>query len=610
MTRRSGRRLAVLASLLACWLRRAAAAATTSQARRRPRRRPQGLRGRRHGRVAREGHAAHRPGPQLQRLRRGQGGWLRGRARAAQVLGRGHAAAGRRLARRGGRRARSRSCGRPRPARGARSSTRSGATRTSPTSRRRRSRSCSRRSSSPCPGRWRRRSAGPTRRSATPTSSPSPRTRTGGAPRATPNGARSSSARPTPTSRPARCRRRSPSTTRPRGKTSGPVARGPRPPRGRRVRRGRRVVGRALRRHHADVPQQPVPQRPAGRVAHLRLGGGRRGEVGHRLQPGQPRRHPRPGRGAAAAARAARGRLPEGRHALLRQPVLRARRAWVSPARSEARPRLRGVRAAAREPAAGARVRVPAGQPAGARSARRSTPPTASTPNQPQTRSACPSRRCSCGSSSGGREQRKAARVLLVIDVSGSMGEDAGDSGETKLDLAKRAAGRRPRPVQGRRRGRPAHLLHRASPRPSRPTTSTWCRSGRIGDNREAIDVDASDEPRARRRARRSTRSRRRRTTTMRENFDPAAHQRGRAAHRRPERGRPQQRPQRPADHAAVDATRASRRVRCASSRSPTAGDADLGVLQRIAEATNAAAYDASDPTTINQVFTAVITNF
>ena len=38
--------------------------------------------------------------------------------------------------------------------------------------------------------------------------------------------------------------------------------------------------------------------------------------------------------------------------------------------------------------------------------------------------------------------------------------------------------------------------------------------------------------------------------------------------------------------------------------------DADLEVLRRIAEATNAAAYDASDPRTINQVFTAVVSNF
>ena len=38
--------------------------------------------------------------------------------------------------------------------------------------------------------------------------------------------------------------------------------------------------------------------------------------------------------------------------------------------------------------------------------------------------------------------------------------------------------------------------------------------------------------------------------------------------------------------------------------------DADLGTLKRMAEATNAAAYDASDPTSIEQVFTAVVSNF
>ena len=42
-------------------------------------------------------------------------------------------------------------------------------------------------------------------------------------------------------------------------------------------------------------------------------------------------------------------------------------------------------------------------------------------------------------------ELRKEARVLLVLDVSGSMGEFAGSDNETKLDLAKAAARRRPR---------------------------------------------------------------------------------------------------------------------------------------------------------------------
>ncbi|HEX2028902.1 MAG TPA: VWA domain-containing protein, partial [Nitriliruptorales bacterium] len=38
--------------------------------------------------------------------------------------------------------------------------------------------------------------------------------------------------------------------------------------------------------------------------------------------------------------------------------------------------------------------------------------------------------------------------------------------------------------------------------------------------------------------------------------------------------------------------------------------DADLGTLRRIAEATNAAVYDASDPRSIQKVFTAVLSNF
>lgn len=37
-------------------------------------------------------------------------------------------------------------------------------------------------------------------------------------------------------------------------------------------------------------------------------------------------------------------------------------------------------------------------------------------------------------------ELRKRARVLILLDVSGSMGDDAGSSGESKLDLAKQAA--------------------------------------------------------------------------------------------------------------------------------------------------------------------------
>ena len=37
---------------------------------------------------------------------------------------------------------------------------------------------------------------------------------------------------------------------------------------------------------------------------------------------------------------------------------------------------------------------------------------------------------------------------------------------------------------------------------------------------------------------------------------------------------------------------------------------ADIDVLEDIAEATNSTVYDASDPTSINRVFTAVVSNF
>ena len=69
-----------------------------------------------------------------------------------------------------------------------------------------------------------------------------------------------------------------------------PDDRGSQSTRGDRVRRERRIGGRALRRHHDDVPQQLVRHRRPRHVAHLRVGGCGRGEERHRLQPRQPRR--------------------------------------------------------------------------------------------------------------------------------------------------------------------------------------------------------------------------------------------------------------------------------------------------------------------------------
>jgi Ca-activated chloride channel homolog len=62
-------------------------------------------------------------------------------------------------------------------------------------------------------------------------------------------------------------------------------------------------------------------------------------------------------------------------------------------------------------------------------------------PNQPQTRLELPSPPVLVGLIDRWGQNRKSARVLIVIDVSGSMGEAAGgEGGPTKLDLAKKAA--------------------------------------------------------------------------------------------------------------------------------------------------------------------------
>ena len=61
-------------------------------------------------------------------------------------------------------------------------------------------------------------------------------------------------------------------------------------------------------------------------------------------------------------------------------------------------------------------------------------------PTQPQAELEVPSSDVLVAILDSWAELRKEARVLLVLDVSGSMGEFAGSEGETKLDLAKAAA--------------------------------------------------------------------------------------------------------------------------------------------------------------------------
>ena len=172
-----------------------------------------------------------------------------------------------------------------------------------------------------------------------------------------------------------------------------PVVGGSRQARGDRLRQGRRVGRRALRRHHPHVPQQLVPGRPAQHRAHLRLGGRRRGEVGDRLQPRQPRRHPRHRREAPSPEDPLGGRVPQGRDDLLRQPVHRPRRAVGGRARRRRAPGC--SRTSSSRPRTSARCSSSASGPATPRwpPATRSSSATASTRTSRRRCSRCPTRR-------------------------------------------------------------------------------------------------------------------------------------------------------------------------------------------------------------------------
>ena len=287
------------------------------------------MRGRRHGGVAREGHAAHRPGPQLQRLRRGEAGWA----------------------------ARSCACRGSPPAWGCSCSPTAGPTR---------------QVNGPKPVVWSPASSAwgailnQKRRDKnqpdlappakpfmlTPLVIAMPQPMAAGARLA--RHADRLRRHPRPRPGPQRLGRQGPSRVGPvqarqdqpqllderavgddRPVLRGDAARRPTSsledlgqPRGRRVRPRRRVVRRALRRHHAHVPQQLVPQ-PTSGAASLTYVSAVAVEEKSVIDynQGNPDGDPRPGRGAAQAPRAARRGLPEGGHALLRQPVHRARRA-------------------------------------------------------------------------------------------------------------------------------------------------------------------------------------------------------------------------------------------------------------------------------------------
>ena len=271
---------------------------------------------------------------------------------------------------------------------------------------------------------------------------PLPGSRRVGPPTGTRSGARSGSARPTPTSPPAGCRRSSPRPTPPTARPRAcpledlakPTTAGLRPQ--------SRVRRRALRRHHPDVPQQLVsgPTSAATRSATCRPSRSRRSRSST-TTPATPTACRPGGRRAAAAPGAAGGDLPRGGHR-----STRTTRSSCSTPMGRRRPggrrqQVRRLRAGAGQPEQGAAPSASARQPATCRSATRSTAEQRRRPRPaPDAAGGARARPCSPACSTTGRTSASRRRVLLLIDVSGSMGDVADpETGATKLDLAKQA---------------------------------------------------------------------------------------------------------------------------------------------------------------------------
>ncbi len=228
-------------------------------------------------------------------------------------------------------------------------------------------------------------------------------------------------------------------------------------------------------------------------------------------------------------------------------------------------------------------------------------------PNQPQARLELPSPPVLVGLIDRWGQNRKAARVLMVIDVSGSMGEAAGgDEGPTKLDLVKKAA------VDALGQFKPDDdvglWIFSTGISGTEPTDYAEAMPiAPIGAQREAMAAKINDLI--------------------------------------PTQGTPLYTVTKAADDRLVETFDAQRinavllltdgknedsrnddldgllRALRARNEGQVANpvrvfpiaygqDADLATLKRIAEATNATVYDAADPKSINKVFLAVVSNF
>jgi Ca-activated chloride channel family protein len=227
-------------------------------------------------------------------------------------------------------------------------------------------------------------------------------------------------------------------------------------------------------------------------------------------------------------------------------------------------------------------------------------------PTQPATTLKVPSPEVMLGVLDRWAEQRKPAKVMLLVDVSGSMGDPAGSTGDTKLDLAKQAAV----DALDQFKGEDEVALRIFSTDIAGTEPSDYVDLvpfGPISQNREQLVTKI--------RALEPTQG----TPLYTAAGDSYALMQQQYA---PDRinaivllsdGRNEDPRNEDLDGllnrlAASNEGQSSRPVRLF----PIAygGDADLATLRRLAESTNAAVYDASDPASINKVFTAVVSNF
>lgn len=233
-------------------------------------------------------------------------------------------------------------------------------------------------------------------------------------------------------------------------------------------------------------------------------------------------------------------------------------------------------------------------------------------PNQPQTLLDVPQPAVMVKVLDKWAQQRKAARVMLVIDVSGSMGDPASDAGDlpTKLDLAKEAA-------------RSALDEFKADDQVGLRIFST----GLGGDGKtnfiDLVPIGPISQQREQLAARIDDLSPVQGTplydvtatsyADMVKDYDPKLIN----AIVLLTDGRNDDGNDNDDDNQLRTLVQSLRANSEGGAAKPVrvfpiayGADADLATLKRIAEASNAAAYDASKPSTINQVFSAVISNF